>query len=58
MKKQYGNRVSLIYTDTGSLVLNIQTEDLYQDFQEYEHHLDLIGNNILGMFKNLSRRNS
>ncbi|GFR59454.1 protein NYNRIN [Elysia marginata] len=31
MKAQYGHRVELLYTDTDSLLLYIQTEDVYRD---------------------------
>ena len=41
MKPFYGNRASLVYTDTDSLVLNIQTEDLYKYYHKYKQHLDL-----------------
>ena len=41
MQPLYGNRVSLVYTDTCSLVLNIQTEGLYEYYHTYKDHLDL-----------------
>ena len=31
LKKQYGEKCSLLYTDTDSLLLEIQTEDVYKD---------------------------
>lgn len=31
MKRQYGDRVSLLYTDTDSLLMQIQTNDVYKD---------------------------
>ena len=31
MKKQYGDNINLIYTDTDSLLMEIQTPDFYQD---------------------------
>ena len=31
MKAQYGERCQLLYTDTDSLLLEIQTEDVYED---------------------------
>ena len=31
LKKQYGERCQLLYTDTDSLLLEIQTEDVYKD---------------------------
>ena len=38
MKAQYGDRVELLYTDTDSLLLQIQTEDVYDDMAK---HADL-----------------
>ena len=38
MKSQYGDRVELLYTDTDSLLLEIQTEDVYEDIAK---HADL-----------------
>ena len=34
LKAKYGNKCRLVYTDTDSLILEIQTEDVYQDMQE------------------------
>ena len=31
LKVQYGDRAELLYTDTDSLVLEVQTEDVYAD---------------------------
>ena len=36
MKAQYGDRVELLYTDTDSLLLEIQTEDVYRDMSEHQ----------------------
>ena len=38
MKTQYGERCQLLYTDTDSLLLEIQTDDVYQDMAK---HADL-----------------
>ena len=38
LKVQYGNCAQLLYTDTDSLLLEIQTEDVYQDMAK---HADL-----------------
>ena len=35
MKAQYGDRVELLYTDTDSLLLEIQTEDVYSDMADH-----------------------
>jgi hypothetical protein len=34
LKPKYGEKVSLLYTDTDSLIVNIQTEDVYTDFRQ------------------------
>ena len=34
LKAKYGQKCELIYTDTDSLILNIKTEDVYQDIKE------------------------
>ena len=34
LKSRYGHKCELIYTDTDSLLLNIQTEDVYKDMKE------------------------
>ena len=35
LKSRYGQKCELIYTDTDSLILDIQTEDVYKDKQEH-----------------------
>ena len=34
LKARYGHKCELVYTDTDSLLLNIQAEDVYKDMQE------------------------
>ena len=34
LKARYGQKCELIYTDTDSLILDIQTEDVYKDIKE------------------------
>ena len=34
IKRKYGPRASLLYTDTDSLIYEIQTEDLYEDIRQ------------------------
>ena len=41
MKKKYGNNCEVLYTDTDSLIYNIQTDDLYDDFKEMKDYFDL-----------------
>ncbi len=40
MKAQYGERCQLLYTDTDSLLLEIQTEDVYKDMAQQAHQYD------------------
>lgn len=40
MQPQYENRIALLYQDTDSLIYNIQTEDLYKDFEKIKELLD------------------
>ena len=35
LKTRYGQKCELVYTDTDSLILDIQTDDVYKDMQEY-----------------------
>ena len=34
VKVRYGDKVSLLYTDTDSLIVDIKTDDVYKDFRE------------------------
>ena len=40
MKARYGRKCELVYTDTDSLILDIQTEDVYKDMQEHSWMYD------------------
>ena len=64
IKKKYGNRVRLLYTDTDSLILEIKTNDFYQDMKIMLDHFDtsdyskdniyglpLANKKVLGKFK-------
>jgi len=37
LKKQYGSRCELLYTDTDSLLLEIETDDVYKDIETNKH---------------------
>ncbi|GFR65766.1 protein NYNRIN [Elysia marginata] len=43
IKTQYGDRADLLYTDTDSLLLEIQTEDVYRDMSQ---HADLYDTSV------------
>jgi hypothetical protein len=42
MKKLYKDKVNLVYTDTDSLLYEVETEDLYEDLKkpEFNQHFD------------------
>ena len=40
LKKQYGSRCELLYTDTDSLLLEDETEDYYKDMERRKHLYD------------------
>ena len=40
LKKQYGDKCDLLYTDTDSLLLEIKTKDIYKDMKSNEHMYD------------------
>lgn len=65
MKKKYGDKISLLYTDTNSLFYEIQTNDFYKDMQDIDLKMffdtsdypsnrecyTLINKKVLGKFK-------
>ncbi|XP_067668423.1 uncharacterized protein [Haliotis asinina] len=40
LKKQYGDRCGVLYTDTDSLLMEIQTEDVHEDMKSYIYMYD------------------
>ena len=67
IKKKYGDKAKLLFTDTDSLMYEIQTEDFYKDIsQDVKHMFDTsdyppnhpsgipsgLNKKVLGMFKN------
>lgn len=40
LKNQYGTKCELIYTDTDSFLLEIQTDDVYKDMEGSKYHFD------------------
>jgi hypothetical protein len=66
MKKRYGDKCSLLFTDTDSLMYHIETEDIYKDMAENKNLYDLGGyvktnplydntnNKVIGKFKDES----
>jgi hypothetical protein len=40
IKPLYGEKVKLLYTDTDSLIIHVETEDVYQDMKEHSDWFD------------------
>ena len=40
IKNKYGNKTKLLFTDTDSFMYKIQTEDVYEDFNNDKEMLD------------------
>ena len=40
LKTKYENKIKMVYTDTDSYVLYVETEDLYDDFKELNEYMD------------------
>ena len=40
INNKYGNNSKLLFTDTGSLMYEIKTEDIYEDFRRNKEMLD------------------
>ena len=63
LKNKYNNKVELIYTDTDSFIVQVETDNIYKDmlenknlydFSDYPiNHLnyDIINKKVLGKFK-------
>jgi len=51
MKARYGPRCDLVYTDTDSLLLHIQTDDIYQDMKEQSWLYDATNRKVQGKMK-------
>ena len=40
IKNRYGNKSKLLFTDTGNLIYEIKTEDVFEDFSSNKEMLD------------------
>ena len=40
LKAKYGDRVNLLFTDTDSLCISVNTDDVYEDMKELQNELD------------------
>ena len=43
MKKKYGDKIKLVYTDTDSYVLQTMTDDIFEDWKQIKQHMDFSG---------------
>ena len=46
LKPKYNNDIKLVYTDTDSYVIKVDTDDLYKDFKEINEHMDFSDYNV------------
>ena len=42
LKPKYQDNIKLVYTDTDSCVMKVETDDLYEDFKEINEYMDLV----------------
>ena len=40
MKPKYQDNIKLVYTDTDSYVIKVETDELYADVEEINEHMD------------------
>ncbi|CAH2014997.1 unnamed protein product [Acanthoscelides obtectus] len=40
LKRQYGDKVSVAYTDTDSLIVHVETDNFYEDMKSHIHYFD------------------
>ncbi|CAH1965864.1 unnamed protein product [Acanthoscelides obtectus] len=40
LKRQYGDKVSVAYTDTDSLIVHVETDNFYEDMKSHRHYFD------------------
>ena len=40
LKPKYDDKINLIYTDTDSFIVHVETDDLYEDFKQMKQHMD------------------
>ena len=40
LKPTYDDKIKLVYTDTDSYVIKVETDDLYEDFKEINEYMD------------------
>ena len=40
LKPKYDDKTKLVYTDTDSYVIKVETDDIYEDFEEINEYMD------------------
>ena len=40
LKKQYGDKIKLLYINTDSLIVEVETEDIFKDMHKYKEDYD------------------
>ena len=68
LKPKYDNKIKLVYTDVNSYVIKVETDDLYEDFEEINKYMDFSdypaehpnhnksNKKVLGKFKDKMKR--
>ena len=46
LKPKYDDKIKLVYTDTDSYVIKVETDDLYEDFKEINEYMDFSDYNV------------
>ena len=46
LKPKYDDKIKLVYTDTDSYVIEVETDDLYEDFKEINEYMDFSDYNV------------
>ena len=46
LKPKYNDDIKLVYTDTDSYVIKVETDDLYKDFKEINNYIDFSDYNV------------
>ena len=56
IKNKYGNNSRLLFTDTDSLIFEVKTDDVYEDFSKTKEMFDFSNYSIQSKYYNDSKR--
>ena len=56
IKNKYGNNSRLLFTDTDSLIFEVKTDDVYEDFSKNKEMFDFSNYSIKSKYYNDSKR--